>query len=80
MLYEVITSRILDAVPITLELGLLGLLASIIIGVPMGVISAVTQDSPLDYFIRIFSLLGLSIPRITSYNVCYTKLLRYTVA
>ena len=65
LVYEgrTVSSRILDALPITLELGILGLVASIIIGVPMGVISAVTQDSPLDYFIRLFSLLGLSIPQ-----------------
>jgi peptide/nickel transport system permease protein len=65
LVYEgrTVSSRILDALPITLELGILGLVASIIIGVPMGVISAISQDSPLDYFIRIFSLLGLSIPQ-----------------
>lgn len=65
LVYEgrTVSSRILDAIPITLELGILGLLAAIVIGMPLGVISAVTQDSPLDYLIRVFSLLGLSIPQ-----------------
>lgn len=65
LIYEnkTVSGRILDALPITLELGLLGLLAAIVIGVPFGVISAVAQDSPLDYLIRVFSLLGLSIPQ-----------------
>jgi peptide/nickel transport system permease protein len=65
LVYEgrTVSSRIIDALPITLELGILGLLASVVIGMPLGIISAVTQDSPLDYFIRIFSLLGLSIPQ-----------------
>jgi peptide/nickel transport system permease protein len=58
-----VSSRILDALPVTIELGLLGMLAALLIGIPFGVLSAVTQDSPLDYAIRIFSLIGLSIPQ-----------------
>jgi peptide/nickel transport system permease protein len=58
-----VSSRIWDALPITLELGILGMLAALLLGVPLGVISAVTQDSPLDYGIRFFSLIGLSIPQ-----------------
>jgi peptide/nickel transport system permease protein len=32
------------------------------IGVPFGVISAVRQNTPLDYFLRVLSLSGLSLP------------------
>ncbi|MFN0148410.1 MAG: ABC transporter permease [Dehalococcoidia bacterium] len=58
-----VSDRILNALPITLELGILGMVSALIIGVPLGVISAVRQDSVWDYAIRIFSLFGLSVPQ-----------------
>jgi peptide/nickel transport system permease protein len=35
---------------------------AVVLGVPTGVISAVRQDSTLDYVLRVFSLAGLSMP------------------
>ncbi len=58
-----VSSRIIDAMPITLELAILGMAAALLIGIPLGVLSAVSKDGPLDYFIRIFSLIGLSVPQ-----------------
>ncbi|HEY7868335.1 MAG TPA: ABC transporter permease [Methylomirabilota bacterium] len=49
-------------VPVTLELAALSLVVSVVLGVPLGVISAVRQDTPLDYALRVFSLAGLSMP------------------
>jgi peptide/nickel transport system permease protein len=49
-------------VPVTLELAMLSLVVSVVLGVPLGVISAVRQDTPLDYALRVFSLAGLSMP------------------
>ena len=49
-------------VPVTLELAALSLVVSVVLGVPLGVISAVRQDTGLDYALRIFSLAGLSMP------------------
>jgi len=49
-------------IPVTLELALLSLVISVALGVPFGVISAVRQDSRLDYVLRVFSLAGLSMP------------------
>jgi peptide/nickel transport system permease protein len=49
-------------VPVTLELAALSLVVSVVLGVPLGVISAVRQDTGLDYLLRIFSLAGLSMP------------------
>jgi peptide/nickel transport system permease protein len=49
-------------IPVTLELALLSLVISVVLGVPTGVVSAVRQDTPLDYFLRVFSLAGLSLP------------------
>ena len=49
-------------IPVTLELALLSLIISVVLGVPFGVISAVRQDTRLDYALRVFSLAGLSMP------------------
>ena len=49
-------------VPVTLELAALSLIVSVVLGVPLGVISAVRQDTGLDYLLRVFSLAGLSMP------------------
>ena len=49
-------------IPVTLELALLSLVISVALGVPFGVISAVRQDTRLDYALRVFSLAGLSMP------------------
>lgn len=48
--------------PVTLELAVLALAFSVLLGVPTGVISAIRQDRPLDYVLRVLSLAGLSMP------------------
>ena len=49
-------------IPVTLELAALSLIIAVLLGVPTGVISAVRQDTRLDYVLRVFSLAGLSMP------------------
>jgi peptide/nickel transport system permease protein len=49
-------------IPITAKLAVIALVFSTLIGVPLGVISAVRQNTGLDYFLRIVSLSGLSLP------------------
>jgi len=46
----------------TIELGLLQILVAITIALPVGIISAVRQDSWIDYFLRFFSIFFLGIP------------------
>jgi peptide/nickel transport system permease protein len=54
--------EILPRIPITARLAGLALLFSASIGIPLGVISAVNQGTRLDYFLRVVSLSGLSLP------------------
>jgi peptide/nickel transport system permease protein len=54
--------EILPRIPITAKLAGLALLFSIVFGVPLGVVSAVKQNSGLDYILRVVSLSGLSMP------------------
>jgi peptide/nickel transport system permease protein len=49
-------------VPVTVELAVLSTVIAVLIGVPTGVVSAVKQDSPIDYVLRVISLAGLSMP------------------
>jgi peptide/nickel transport system permease protein len=49
-------------IPVTIELAVLSIIVAVFLGVPAGVISAVRQDSALDYLLRVFSLAGLSMP------------------
>ena len=49
-------------IPITAKLAVLALFFSVLFGVPLGVISAVKQDTKLDYVLRVVSLSGLSLP------------------
>ncbi len=46
----------------TLELGTLIVLISFSISIPIGVISAVKQNSWMDYFLRTFAILGVAMP------------------
>jgi peptide/nickel transport system permease protein len=54
--------EILPRIPITAKLAALALAFSILLGVPFGVISAVKQNTSLDYVLRVLSLSGLSMP------------------
>ena len=46
----------------SIELGILQIVFALAIALPIGVISAVKQDGPMDYFLRFFSILALGIP------------------
>jgi peptide/nickel transport system permease protein len=54
--------EILPRLPITARLAGLALAFSALIGIPLGVISAVKQGTRLDYILRVISLSGLSLP------------------
>jgi peptide/nickel transport system permease protein len=48
--------------PASAEIILLSLIVGLGVGVPFGIISAVMRNSPLDYSVRLFAVLGQSIP------------------
>jgi peptide/nickel transport system permease protein len=51
-----------DRIGVTLELSFWGMVFAAATGISIGVISAVSQNSPADYLLRSVSVLGLSIP------------------
>jgi peptide/nickel transport system permease protein len=57
-----ISDYIKEGIPVTLELGLMSLFFGVVLGVPIGVISAVKQDSWLDFGLRGIAIVLLAIP------------------
>ncbi len=53
---------ILHYFPATIELATVALIISIVVGIPLGVLSAVYRNSSVDHFSRILSLIGVSMP------------------
>ena len=60
--YRPVRDEILERFPTTLLLGMLGVLLTVVVGVPFGIISATKQYSVLDYIVTIVSLIFASIP------------------
>jgi len=48
--------------PATIELATLALIIAILVGIPLGVLSAVYRNSSIDHFSRVLSLIGVSMP------------------
>ena len=48
--------------PVTIELALFALVLVALVGIPIGVIAALRQETPIDYLLRSMAVLGLSLP------------------
>ena len=57
-----VTEQLLARMPVTFELGAIALLVGLIIALPIGIYSAVRQDTTGDYIARSFSILLLAVP------------------
>lgn len=57
-----VSDILFDRLPITVELAVLGQIAGLIFGLPLGVLSAVRQDTLTDHLTRVGALAGISIP------------------
>jgi peptide/nickel transport system permease protein len=54
--------EVLRPFPYTLQLALAGIFVSIVLGIPVGIISAIRRNTLLDYFVRSVSISGISVP------------------
>ena len=59
---KLVIAEIAPRIPVTLKLAVLAMFFTVALGVPLGVISAVRQDTAIDYTLRVVSLSGLSLP------------------
>ena len=57
-----VRDMIFDRYPVSFELGLFSMIIGLLISLPVGVYSAIRQDTLLDYSGRTFAILSLSIP------------------
>src|SRR5204863_6268745 len=57
-----VRSEFMRGFPASFEIVFLSLVFSVIFGITFGVLSAVYRNSTLDYVVRIFAVLGTSIP------------------
>ena len=48
--------------PVTLELAIIAILVSSVVAIPLGMLSAVKQDTLVDYATRVFTIIGISVP------------------
>jgi len=51
-----------DNLPISMTLGLLAFLLSIVLGMPLGIVSALRRNTPVDYAAMGLAVLGVSVP------------------
>jgi len=57
-----VNELILSGLPNSLKIGGLAVLLIIILGIPVGIISALKQNQPIDYLVMFFATLGVTIP------------------
>ena len=57
-----VSEAIQQRLPVTLELLIITVLMTLVIGVPFGIISALYRNSPADFGVRVTAVLGLAVP------------------
>jgi peptide/nickel transport system permease protein len=59
---DTVWGRIQDALPVTLELIVIAMVSGTLVGLPLGVLSAVRRNSFIDHLVRVFAITGLAFP------------------
>src|SRR3990172_11011115 len=57
-----VIEELLTRLPLTIELALLSIIVSVSIAIPIGVLSAIRQDTWVDYLFTVISITGLAVP------------------
>ena len=57
-----VEERILGRLPVTIQLGVMSLVIGLVIALPVGIYSAIRQDTVADYLGRTIAIIGLSTP------------------
>ncbi|GAB4569257.1 MAG: ABC transporter permease [Anaerolineae bacterium] len=57
-----VTQLILERFPVTVELALMSVMIALIIGLPIGILSAIRHNSLIDLLGRVLAMLGLAVP------------------
>jgi peptide/nickel transport system permease protein len=57
-----IGAMLVQKLPVTFELAILSMLVALLVGLPIGILAALSRGTPLDFGASLFGLAGLSIP------------------
>ncbi len=57
-----VTEQLTNRIPVTFQLGIMAMIYSIAVAIPIGVLSAIKQDSLIDYIMRSFAIAALAVP------------------
>lgn len=59
---EPVINIIKESFPATIELAVFSMIISLLISVPLGILSAIKQNTPIDYLSMVFAQIGISMP------------------
>src|SRR5690606_38459047 len=57
-----VSDIIKDTLPVSMHLGIMALGLAIVVGIPLGVVAAIRQNSIIDYLASVTAVLGVSLP------------------
>lgn len=57
-----VITQLRAALPVTIELACLSMLISVLLAIPLGVLSAVRQNTAVDHVVRLFAVAGVAMP------------------
>lgn len=57
-----VSQMIVERLPVTIQLTVGAMLVALIVGIPLGILSAIRENTRLDHVVRVISLFSLSIP------------------
>jgi len=68
-----------EGLPYSLQLALMSLAISILTSIPIGIISAIRQDSMIDYVLRVFAILVLAMPNFWIATMALLYVIRWSL-
>ncbi|MSQ31649.1 MAG: ABC transporter permease [Dehalococcoidia bacterium] len=72
-----VVTGLIDSIPVTVELVIFAWTISLFLGITVGTISALKPNTPVDYFARLISIFGLSVPEFVLATVIILVLSKY---
>ncbi len=66
-----------EGLPYTAQLGLMTLFVALVTSIPIGIISAVKQDTPIDYGLRVLAIAGVAAPSFWVATILLLSVVRY---
>ncbi len=74
-----VVSEIRHALPYTIQLGTMSMIVGVLVALPVGIISAVRQDSLLDGVLRLFAIGSLAAPSFWTATIGTLLVLKYSI-